>query len=776
MLLNGPQNTEGRIRRLELESGGSDATDAQVLQRQIDELNHRLTASNTPSTPTNQGINQMLRNTDHPHSVNTWWEAAPSADNKEKECANVYAYPPINPIVIDDAEMDPGGGSPTHLYSPANKPFAGMEGRWVHVTGAGVAGATLVAQIITVVGPDEVILSIAATTFVLGVTAVINLQKLGHTNSLNAGGTDPSDALKDAAHTNYGTNIQDPDWDKTRGIVRLGSTNVAGYPFGRFDNTGLIYVALHQLQSGREPFFRVNVARANQYVKIRGKLFIGIYNNNTEVLDWVHGSNLTLSPTLDPNPPASVISTDYMVVLETGQGITIVSDVLTVANAPTDAAFGGGATLNLAWLYYAGVISATVYRRRTGQNVFKMEVFSTGANTWTDTNISTRIDTGSVSFPVFDSQISAIPSYWASADNEFEDLTYDGQPDRFWQPVTGRLPFSPSVNMGTVFDPHFIIGLTEGPSTYLTDAETHSNNVVDSIAAQFTADMTGKSFVLTKSDGSLSVSGTVTFVSPSQITISVPTSWSEAGGLLEIFDSQPHGLLYDLVGCSMNEGEWDFHPEDNSEFRGQPVASNPNGSTQGGTGGQDPTDTGGRGGIDCVLDEAMVTVQGTERTGWICVIIDVIRYILGMSCISGYRLVQKRAIDVLHTDRVWSGHGRHADSFNDIDWINVKYVDNITWLLTDTKELPCTSFHRITDGPASFRWGIAVGNLSRGRKVLISDEYSSRVETVLSLRAQAGRFRVVSFGLKQSTKPTASLLVINGIVSHNMKIEPVLVA
>jgi hypothetical protein len=614
MSIFGERSTERRLVKLEQEAGDSHDTSGDVLQRQINELNLRLTPSGIPTTPTAQGILNMLRNTDHPHSVNTWWEAAPSGTDKDKECANVYAYPGFNPITITDATI--GAGS-TDLVSLSGPFTAAMNGRYAIVPGAGAAGADLVATM-TFVSATHATLSIAATLGVGPVTARINLLKLTHTNKKNAAGTNPSDALKDSSHSNYGSNIQDPDWSKTLGIVRIGSTNIAGYPFGRFDNTGLIYVPLNQLFAGREPFFRVNIARANPYVKIRGRLFIGIYNNNEAVLDWVKGANLTPSPVLSPNPPATEISTDYIVVLETGQGFTIISDVVTVTHAPDDNAMNGGAVVHLSWTYYAGVIRATVYRRRAAGNVFKMETFSTGANNWTDTNLSTRTDTGSAAFPTFANQISAIPSYWASSDHEFDDLLYDGEPGRFWKPITGHLPFSSSVNMSRLFDPHFIIGLSTGLSTYLTDAVTDGTATVTSAAGQFTAAMTGKTYELIKSDGSASVTGTVTFVDAHTITVSAAPAWSEAGSKLEILDSQPHGLLYDLVGCSLNEGAWAYNPEDNSELRGQNVASQPpSGSTQGGIGGQDPTDRGGRGGVDCVLDSSLVSVRGTRRSSWI---------------------------------------------------------------------------------------------------------------------------------------------------------------
>jgi hypothetical protein len=81
---------------------------------------------------------------------------------------------------------------------------------------------------------------------------------------------------------------------------------------------------------------------------------------------------------------------------------------------------------------------------------------------------------------------------------------------------------------------------------------------------------------------------------------------------VEILDSQPNGFYLDLVGLALNEGEWDFHPDDNN--RPQHVAANPNGSPQGGTGGQNPTGGGGTGGpTGCPQEDQWIPVDDGEE-------------------------------------------------------------------------------------------------------------------------------------------------------------------
>ena len=568
MTFLGDSTLNSQTRRLQMEQ--NDGLDDRLtrLQTQITSLQREVLTS-TITNPVVQGINNMIRNGDHSHSVDTWFESVATAGDELNECANVYAYPGLDVTTIDDAIMTIG----LNVVDSASGLFtAAMNGRYAIIAGAGVAGADL-SGVITYVSATQITLG-ASTAAASGTySARVNLLKLTHLNTKNNVAT-VNDALKDAVHSNYATNIQDPDWSKTHGIVRIGSTNIAGYPLGHFADDGTTYIALHQLFAGREPFFRLNIARANPYVYIPGRLFIGLYNNNPEVLDWIKGTPFTVTASVNPTPSATV-STDYMVVIDTGQGYYLISEVETVAGAPTDAAFSGGARVSLAWQYFAGAASTKIYRRRSGGNVYLMDTIETGANSWTDINESTRIDTGSMSFPTYSSTESAVPSYWATSANELDDLIYDGEPGKYWLPVYGRLPFVPTVNMADLFDPHLLIGLTEALGTKLTDVVTNGTTAVTSAAAQFTAAMTGKTYTLTKADGTAEVTGTFTYVSATDGTLSVAASWSESGSTLIIDDSQPNGLLYDLVGLSLNNGEWDFHPEDNA--RPQHVASNPNG-------------------------------------------------------------------------------------------------------------------------------------------------------------------------------------------------------
>jgi hypothetical protein len=97
--------TNQKTRRLEMEANELGDAEHRKLEKKIKDLTFAVTSQPNDQARRQQGILNMLRNTDHPHSVNTWWETAPSATDKDLECANVYAYAQIKPITISDATI-----------------------------------------------------------------------------------------------------------------------------------------------------------------------------------------------------------------------------------------------------------------------------------------------------------------------------------------------------------------------------------------------------------------------------------------------------------------------------------------------------------------------------------------------------------------------------------------------------------------------------------------------------------------------------------------------
>lgn len=743
---------ESTIRRMRLEMQG--------LSNSVESL--RASISNTASTSAATAtarrslINNLTRNSDFNHSVDSWFNDVPTVANQLHEAANVYVFPPLAPVTVNDAAMTNGSNV---LTCATSAPFtAAMNGRYVVVSGAGAAGVPLIGTF-TYTSATTGTLSNPAATTVTGATVRINLQKLTHRNTKN-NGTGANDALKDANHTDYAASISDPDWLKIAGYARLGSKNVAAFPFGHFASDGTTYVPLHQLYPGRVVFTRLNIARANKFVHVPGRLFLGIYNNKDTQLDWVRGSAFAVAARVEVIGGASFSTrtAQYQVIIDTQSGYSLVSQILDVANCPDEAALNSiRAKVHLTWTPFAGAINVKVYRKYAGENVFLLEESSSLNGTYTDINHPLRQNVGAA-FPTVSAERQEVGSYWASALGELDDLVISG--DAPWQPTEVYLPFPPSVNLAEVFDPHLIIGLTESLSTRLTGIETNgTTGVIEAEGSPFTAGMVGKVALIRSQSTNTNLTTTVaSFTSSSQITLAAVPPSAASDNVLEIKDSQPRGLLFDCVGTAVMDeefggGEWQFHTDDNSEGRKQRAVAVPNGSVQGSAGGN-PGTGGGTGGIvepggepECVLNSLLIAVRGVSNTD----------------------IQLKLARHVTLEDRLWTGLGFEDENFNEVAWIKFSRVTEVLHFRSGKEEFIGTATHRFVPSLQHAKKGVAAASFLEGENTLLFRAGSVKLNAIASIEPLDGLFDVVSFGLKKTTKPYGHLFIANNWLSHNLK-------
>lgn len=502
------------------------------------------------------------------------------ATEQTNECANVYTHEPEKSVRVADGEILLA--SPSTFRCPISKPFAASDaGQRIVIPPAGADGAELVTTIAAYVSDSEVTLADAAEWGAnqSNLSARFRLQKLTHTNSKTNPADSVNDALKSAAHADYAANISDPDWDKTNGWVRLGSTRTIDYPFGYYDPTGMTFIALHQLFPGRAVFARASLARRNSYVKPKGLLYFGIYNNHESGLEYAPGAPFALTGATI-GEPAIGTSAQYLVIIETDQNYSIRSSIFSLPASPTETGFTAAVYNEFSWKPFAGALRYKIYRKLGAGNVFLLAGDSPAAN-FIDNNPADRVDTGSAFFPNPANARPAVSAYVSTSAGDLADLPVDGESD--WTQMTVLIPFPSTINLGKFSDPVLRIGLTEACAIEIKDAVTDGTTLITSLAGQFTEAMEGKAFVLTDPlDSADPLEGTVSeFVSATEIVLSRAADWSSAGNVLEIADSAPHGILIDQIGAAHVEGEWAPHSEDGSS-RPQSAASNPNGSTQGG--------------------------------------------------------------------------------------------------------------------------------------------------------------------------------------------------
>lgn len=162
-----------------------------------------------------------------------------------------------------------------------------------------------------------------------------------------------SKALPDAGRSD--TPVVDPDWQRTIGYARLGSTNTLDFPLP--SNVAF---------PGRKLYAILIVAKRSANVGVPGRLFAGIWDNTVGQRDWLMGDTFEVSGQVI-GAPAATTSTEYVVVMTSDFGATVKSSILTVANAPSDASFiSGSVYVKLSWPRFPGFIHSDVYRKRGG--------------------------------------------------------------------------------------------------------------------------------------------------------------------------------------------------------------------------------------------------------------------------------------------------------------------------------------------------------------------------------------------------------------------------
>lgn len=595
-------------RRTQLENG--------ELQDRIELLENRpaSTSTQTPQQPSEipferPPIVNLLRNTDAAHSVDTWHNSTPSGNDQQHECAAIYAH-------TKDAAIESTGGitaADNTLDITTNDFVAGDVGKRIVVEGAGTGGADLATTIASFTDSNTVELTDPAVTTVTGAVVRWRLQKLGKKNR-RVSADQINDTLKASTHSDFTDvgQIQDPKWNKTAGYIELGSTNPIALPFGYYDGTpnsaNNTFIAQHPLYPGRTVFCRLLCARVSRYVKLRGRFYLGIWNNKDDALEWVHGNELDLTVTKQ-GVPATTTTAQYKLIIETDQGYTLASPIETVTDSPDNASFSETVRNTVRWTAFAGTLRAKLYRKLGSGNVFLLETLGSGIGSYVDRNPATRIDTGSTSFPTPSDSVRGIRSYFAFTDAVRDIIPYNGETtvdangspvSRPWQTLEVLLSFLSSVNLANVADPILRIGLTEAPSLYMTDGVTASNTTVTSAAGQFVAAHVGKTVTITDlANPSVNTASRTILAVPNvnTITLNAALAWTSTDNTIEILEGAPHGLLVDLTGASFLQGEWAPHFEDLN--RPQASAANPNGSTQGPpistppSGGTDPGGIGG---------------------------------------------------------------------------------------------------------------------------------------------------------------------------------------
>lgn len=224
-----------------------------------------------------------------------------------------------------------------------------------------------------------------------------------------------SKALPDAARSD--SPVVDPDWHRTIGYARLGSTKTLDFPLP--SNVAF---------PGRQLFVILIVARRSSDVGVPGRLFAGIWDNTAGQRDWLMGGTFELTAQV-VGVPAATTSTEYVVVMTSDYGATVKSSILTVSGAPSDASFiSGSVYVKLTWPRFAGFIHSDIYRKRGG--VFQLVAQESTVNEYFDQGDFRQI-VGN--YP--DTDATKQKAYAATRQGALNETAIDGV-DAAWQSFT----------------------------------------------------------------------------------------------------------------------------------------------------------------------------------------------------------------------------------------------------------------------------------------------------------------------------------------------------
>lgn len=363
------------------------------------------------TTVTPQAVNQ-IRNGTFSHSVNSWDDVV-SADNGRYECAWWYSHPqePNQPMY-----------KANFILGPITLTLGTVDdsAETITITGHGLQTGTafqLSGSIPSPLAPATVYYAIRIDADTIQVAAsyanALAGTEINLTNTTTGGDLEFNYTLKDADHTEYAAEFS--DWDIETGTGRFASD---------FDIS--CFLPGSNIEAGL-PFYAVfSIVRNDQYVYATSdkRIFAGLYAYSTGDAEWDWlGAPFEIQAEV-LGTVATPTSRDYRVLAETSRGFTILSDVLTVANAPSDADFAAGARVFLSWpaALNFGVTGYSVYRNTAGTYVLLFTTSST-QRVYQDNNGFQSSEAGWPS-ATFDKLVA----YTATADNAITQLPYVGDP------------------------------------------------------------------------------------------------------------------------------------------------------------------------------------------------------------------------------------------------------------------------------------------------------------------------------------------------------------
>lgn len=364
------------------------------------------------TTVTPQAVNQ-IRNGSYSHSVNSW-DNVVVANNGRYECAWWYSHPqqPNQPMFKANQILGPATLTLGAVDTGADDIEIvghGLQTGMAFTLSGSIPSPLAPATVYYVIRVDDDNIQVAASY-----ADAIAGTEIALTNTTTGGDLEYNYTLKDDSHTEY--SVEFSDWDIPTGSARFSPD---------FDIS--CFLPGSNIEAAYNFYAVFSIVRASQYVWATAdkRIFAGLYAYSTgdAEWDWIGGAFTLTAEVL--GTVGTPTSRDYRVLVETSRGFTILSDVLTVANAPSDADFAAGARVFLSWpaALNFGVTGYSVYRLTSGTYV-RLFTTSSTQRQYTDNG---SFQTSEAGWPAAD--FDKLVAYTTTADGVIAQLPYLGDPN-----------------------------------------------------------------------------------------------------------------------------------------------------------------------------------------------------------------------------------------------------------------------------------------------------------------------------------------------------------
>jgi hypothetical protein len=539
------------------------------------------------SLPAAPAANQLF-NGELGHSVNSWFDSSYVPTDESKECAPYFTH-----------------GAP---FSPKTFTTIGTADT-VTITGHGLTLGHEVRFSTTGTLPTGLV---AATTyFVIPVDANNFKVASTHANAYSSTALPITAATGSGTHTVYAyVDLTDARASSTNNTLRR--SNHSAYDArvsdwdgakgqGRFTGTRTIDTPLpsNSIEPGNPVYISFIAALRNRYISFAdsARILVGLWDDTLGRNDFLTGSVALEGETI--GSPATTVERRYRIFVETDRGYSILSNEVTVTDAPGDPDFSTSNYVALNWRPLSGVLRVQIWRYTPLTGVYHLlEEDSAGRTNYIDLNTFLRTDTG---YPTATSTERKAVFY--SLTGEVAGLNTDGVSGA-WSTV--RAPVSVPDNYdksGTTGRQWMRAGITEAAnlvidgvtsdgSTTVT-APTAGTGIPTAFESAYAAQFVGLAVKVYDSTGALTQTTTVSSrTNDTQIVLAASVA-AASGQTIEIVGGGFHAVLFDKVHlCFQSNASFAPNPLDARAL--QPVAA-PSSSSQGTVGG------GGPGGVDNCL-------------------------------------------------------------------------------------------------------------------------------------------------------------------------------